>query len=221
MRESWCDPHIHPKRKPTKTKQRPDVTAIWRSLLLPPTGPGGRSNSNRKIHAPRAAATTSGSSIGSTGGKKGVSPSPLYILVSQQSACGMLLRSLDDSLRRLVELVDRLPSPTPAVLPASLLSQTYLWHLSAPSTTTTAQWGQAPHLAGAVHLATLHAVRLEMGPAAGTGTGAGGALGNGTHVAGGASGFGGWWFGGVGSLDFCIFNRAQTRSSTPSRPAPR
>lgn len=141
-----------------KPQQRPDVTAIWRALLLSPPGPGGRIGSNKKIHGPPRVSTTRGN--------KGVSPSPLYILISQQSACGMLLRSLDDSLRRLIELVDRLPSPTPAVLPASILAHSYLWHLSPPSSASAS--APAPHLAGAVHLATLHAVRLEReGPAGG------------------------------------------------------
>lgn len=84
----------------------------------------------------------------------------------------MLLRSLDDSLRRLVELVDRLPSPTPAVLPASVLAHSYLWHLAPPPSASVS--APAPHLAGAVHLATLHAVRLEMeGPAECGGGGSG------------------------------------------------
>jgi hypothetical protein len=153
--------------------QRPDVTAAWRSLLLPPTGPHhhhhhySSSSSNKKLlqqRRPRAG--------------KGVSPSPLYILVSKQGACGMLLRSLDESLRHLVELIDRLPSPSPSLLPASLLSHSYLWHLSPPAPPLAL--APAPHLAGAIHLANLHAVRLLQVASASS-------VGNSTHVAGGES----------------------------------
>ncbi len=163
---------IHP-LQPFQPRQQPqpkDVTAAWRTLLLPPTGPGGRSS--RKA-LPQSQPQQP---------RKGVSASPLYILASQQSPCGMLLRSLDDSLRHLLELIDRLPAPvsvsasssSPSLLPASLISHAYLWHLSPPprsSPSPSSTLAPAPHLAGAVHLATLHAQRLETPAGAGAAEG--------------------------------------------------
>ena len=81
-----------------------DVTAIWRSLLLPPSGPGGRSgSSNKKILPPQQHQHHHHQQQTRPRTGKGVSPSPLYILVAlTRHARG------DDYLVALAQAVDDL-----------------------------------------------------------------------------------------------------------------
>ena len=68
------------------------------------------------------------------------SPSTYLLLLSTQGACGLLLRSLDASLRQALSLLDRFPPSLPPSLPSSslsILSGAYLWTFSLSSSSFT------------------------------------------------------------------------------------